>query len=595
MNGDARLGRRRERVSVACDGAVEMARENGPLDTAGSPAWHGSLVSRRTFLGVAGTTALGAVLAACTGSSGGPTMGGSGGARIPGDVPGPQPVSGGTYGGRIVVGWDDEPIAFGDPPRAWNLLDYDVVTTLVFFGGLLAYEGQLGGAIPNLAASLPDISQDGLTLTFQLRPDITFHNGRRIEAEDFKWSWERAIKPGLRGSWGKGYFSSIVGWDALRSGKADTLEGVEVIDPRTLAIHLSKPDFEILNLMALNLSAPIPREEVERLGNEGFADMPVGYGPFRIESHDKTGQTAVFTRFDGYTWKGLPYVDEVEFRWGLDSGLIVRQLQGGDIDVAGNGIPTSQVSSVLAAPATRPLAVEVPVLIPEWVEMNPKVTPFDDVRVRQALNYAVDRDAICKITHSAPFGSPLPKDLPNFPHTFEPYTFDAARARSLLAEAGVEGGFSAQLTFVPSDAAVAQILQQQLRVFGVELSLNQVSSNASYELAVKGDFQMMKTLIYLLQPTAADLFENVYATGGYANDVRYSNPEVDALVSEARSLYNEATRNRLYAKVEQIVGEDAVGIFLSSARYFGGRSERLQNFHNRGDMGSFYDRMWLQA
>ena len=146
-------------------------------------------MSRRAFLGTVGAGSLAAALSACTNNSGAPAPTGSSPPTSGGDavgvVPGPQPVTGGTPGGRVVVGWDDEPYAFGDPARAYNLLDYDVATELVFFGALLAFGGQTGGPIANLAKDMPEVSSDGLELTFKLKPDVKFHNGRVIEAADF--------------------------------------------------------------------------------------------------------------------------------------------------------------------------------------------------------------------------------------------------------------------------------------------------------------------------------------------------------------------------------------------------------------------------
>ncbi len=555
--------------------------------------------SRRAFLGIAGTTALGAALAACTsktstGSSGSAAPSG-GGATIAGEVPGPQPVSGGTYGGRVVVGWDTEPYAFGDPARAYNLLDYDVATELVFFGSLLAYGGQTGGPVPNIAAAMPQISSDGTTLTFTLKPGVKFHNGREIEAADFKYSWERAIKPGLKGSWAKSYFSSISGYADLRAGKANELAGVEVVDAKTLKVTLDQPDFMILNVFAQPFAAPLPKEEVERLGDEGFANAPVGFGPFKLESHDSGGQAARFTRFDDYFWEGLPYVDEVEFRWNIDPGLIVPQLQSGDIDIAGNGIPTNQVTRVLADPTTKVLTKDIPVLLPLWIDINRSIEPLGDVRVRQALNWAIDRDAIAKITGNEAYGAPYPANLADFQSTFTPYTYDPEKARSLLNEAGVGSGFTVSLSHTADAASTVQVVQQQLGQVGVTVNLDQVDSSAIYDLQANEDFELMYTGLFMLQPTAGDLVESVYVPSGYANFTKYDNPQVTTLTEEARRDYDVAKQNENYAEIEQLIGEDAPAIFVMTGRFYAGRGAKVQNYQYRGEYGTQYDRLWVSG
>jgi ABC-type transport system substrate-binding protein len=555
-------------------------------------------LSRRAFLAGSGAAALAAGLAACSSSSGkSVTTASPSGSTDPNaksDVPGPQPTNGGTDGGHVTVGWTDEPYAFGDPARAYNLLDYDVATELVFFGSLLAFAGQTGGPIPNLATAMPKVSQDGKTLTFTLKPGLKFHNGRVIEAADFKYAWERLIGPGLKGAWPKSYFASIAGYEDLRAGRANDLAGVEVVNSTTLKVTLAQPDFMFLNTMSQTFSAPLPREEVERLGNDGFADTPVGFGPFRITNYDKNGQRATFERFDDYLWSGLPYVDGVDFRWGIDQGLIVPQLQSGDIDIAGAGIPTSQVTRVLANPSTAALTVDVPILQPLWIDINRTVTPMDDPRVRQAMNWAIDRDAVQKVTGNQAYGSPYPADLAGYTPTFTPYTYDTSKAKALLADAGVTS-FSVALTHTADDATTAQVIQQQLGAVGIKVSLNQVGSSAYYDLQSKGDFQLMYTGLFLIQPTPGDLVESVYVPTGYANYTKYSNSKVTALAASARRSYDTATQNSAYAKIEQLIGDDAPGIYVATSKFHAGRGTRVSNYHYRGEYGTYYDRLWVTS
>lgn len=563
-----------------------------------TPLWRAPrpMMSRRYFLGAVGATTVAGALAACTNTSAPPTPGSSTPGAVDdvtGVVPGPQPVTGGTSGGRVVAGWDDEPYAFGDPARAYNLLDYDVATELVFFGALLAFGGQTGGPIPNIAKDMPKVSSDGLELTFTLKPDVTFHNGRVIEAADFKYAWERVIKPGLRGAWPKYYFSSIEGYEDLRTGKASELEGVEVLNATTLRVTLQQPDFMFLNTMSQTFAAPLPQEEVERLGDDKFAETPVGFGPYRIESFDKSGQTALFTRFDDYLWSGLPYVDEVEFRWGIDPSVIVPQLQSAEIDVAGNGLPTDQVNRVLANPDTSGLTAQIPILQPLWIDINSSVAPMDDARVRQAMNWAIDRDAIAKVTANTAYGSPYPADLEGYQPTFSPYTFDLDKATSLMADAGASDGFSVTLTHTVGDANTAQIVQQQLAAINIDVTLNQVGSSAFYDLQGKGDFELMYTGLFLIQPTPGDLVESVYIPTGYANYVGYDNSEVTKLAGQARKSYDTDKQNELYAQIEQLIGDDAPGIYVATSRFHAGFSSRVANYHYRGEYGTYYDRLWV--
>src|SRR5579875_3612641 len=318
----------------------------------GSTVGPGGL-GRRAFLGLAGAAgAAGAagvaapLLAACSQAASGPAGPAGGGVRIGEYAPGPQPASGGRRGGTVNVVWSDPPDSF-DPAVGSNLTAWDCITELVFFGALMAYDRQFGGPVPNLAAAPPRVSPDGTTLTFRIKPDVRFHNGRAIVAGDFAYSWQRLLDPKLA-SWGASYLSSVVGADAVMAGKAAHLDGVEAPDDATLAVHLTAPDFTILNALALPITAPVPREEVERLGNVRFGQTPVGYGPFRIVSYDGAGQTARFERDPRYFYPGLPYLSAVEYHWGADPQIQLLQLEHGVADIIGSGIPSSIARQHLA-------------------------------------------------------------------------------------------------------------------------------------------------------------------------------------------------------------------------------------------------------
>jgi ABC-type transport system substrate-binding protein len=242
-------------------------------------------IDRRGFLrltGAAGAvSAAGPLLEACSSGGSGTAPSGKTGIRISEHVPGPQPVSGGRRGGTVKVAWVDPPDSF-DPAIGENLTSWDCLTELVFFGALMAYDGQFGGPVPNLAAAPPAISQDGTVLTFRLRPDVKYTNGRPVVAGDFKYAFERTLNPKTQ-SWGASYLASIVGANAITSGKTTKLEGVEVRGDSTLIVHLTAPDFTVLNAFTLPIAAPVPSEEVARLG-KAWGQRPVGYGPFKIVS-----------------------------------------------------------------------------------------------------------------------------------------------------------------------------------------------------------------------------------------------------------------------------------------------------------------------
>jgi len=513
---------------------------------------------------------------------------------IAGTVPGPSPVSGGRYGGRVIAGYAAPPDS-NDPAQSYNLFSYDIVTELVFFGGLLAYGGQYGGPIPNLAAKMPEVSADKKTFTFTLRPGVKFHNGREIVADDVKYAWERVLLPATA-AWGSAYFADIVGAQAMLKGRTKSLEGVDVVNSTTLRVQLENPNFTFLNAVSQPFSAPVPREEVERLGNQ-FGKTPVGFGPFRIESQDESAQVARLVKFDDYFWKGLPYIDEVEMHWGSSDETLLLQLKSGAIGLIGDGIPGTLLGQVQSDPSLKPMAKGVPVHQSLKFMMNVTKPPLDDVRVRQALNWSVNRGDITKVLHGSgiPDGTPFPLNL-GFTPTFQPYGYDPAKAKKLLAEAGHASGLQLTITSDTADPwpTISQIVQQQLGAVGVKAQIQPLKNNVYTQLAQQGKLQMWPDGWYMVQPTAADIVDNQYVTHAGSNYSRFSNQQVDKLAAEAHPLFGVPAENKLYAQIEQLIGEAAPALYLVNGTYDGGvNPSRISNWQYRGEYGNYFDRMWV--
>lgn len=553
--------------------------------------------TRRRFLEIAGlagaAVTLGPLAAAC-GSSGTSSSNKSGGGiQIPGIVPGPQPVSGGRDGGKIVVGYVDAVDSF-DPAQAVALAGWDFVTGLGFFGSLLAYAGQGGGPIANLT-EMPAVSADGKTLTFKLKPGIKFHNGREMTADDVKWSWERLLLPATA-SWGSSYLAPVVGASAIMSGKTKMLEGFEVVDPTSFNVHLTSANFTILNACTLPVTAPVPREEVQRLGDK-FNKTPVGWGPFKVESFDEAGQRAHLVKFTDYFYKGLPYADEVEMRWGIDAQSMILQLKSGDIDIIGDGVPTTLLGAASKDPSLSPLLVDVPVLANYIIRLNCDSAPLTDPKVRQALNWAVNKDDLLKIMHGSMIANskPFPAGIEGYTSTFPGYGYDLNKAKQLLQEAGHANGFDLTLILDPTNpgADMCQIVQQQLAAVGVNLKLQSMKGTAVYSLAEAGKYSAFYDYWYMIQPTPADWVDTLYVTGASSNYTRFSNAKVDQLAKQADATFDPAKRNPMYAQIEQIIGDNPPGIFLGDIGYVTGVTKRVTNYHYRGETGTYFDRIWM--
>ncbi len=569
-------------------------------------------VTRQTFLGGAAGTAAALYLAACGGSSSklppssstssatGPSTATTGGeatsastaASVPSAVPGP-PAEGGTRGGRVVDVFDEEGTSGYDPALTYGSTGWDGICNLLF-APLYAYSAA-GTPQANAAADMPSVNEAGTVYTIRLRPGVRFHHGRAVVADDYLYAWSRVLDPKLE-SWAASYIYSIKGAEQLYAGKAKTLEGVRVVDPMTLEVTLTAPDATFLYALTQPFMAPVPKEVVEKLG-KGYQTHTVGNGPFRLVSYDAQGQKATFARFDDYFWAGLPYLDEVEQRWGVAQGVQLLMLQRGEIEIMGYGLTPRSLAQIAASSKLRPYLYEQSLLANRWINLHPRVPAFRNVMVRQALNWATDRNQLQRVTagESTAWGAPFPRNmLAAAPRTFTPYGYDPERAAGLLQQAGL-GKISATLWIsIEPEPEIGQVLQQQWQKVGVDLKLKQASADAISELSLKGQCDAWVSTFYAIYPTALDEISQYWETGGSANYTKYSNPRVDALTKQARQATDAHARDALLAQVEEVLGNDAAGVFIENTNWqMAIDPKKLRNFHYSGVYGTYYDRLWV--
>jgi peptide/nickel transport system substrate-binding protein len=341
----------------------------------------------------------------------------------------------------------------------------------------------------------------------------------------------------------------------------------------------------------------VPKEEVERLGH-AWGVKPVGNGPYVIDDWNESGRTGHFTRFDGYFFPPLPYVDEIEYQWGLNASVQLLKMQRGEVDVLYSGFTGNQLARVEASDQLRPFLFQQPLFASRWLNLHPRVAAFKDKRVREALNWATDRDQLGRITgaEATAWGAPYPESMNEEARTFEPYGYDLEKAKSLLAEAGASNlGFTLWITDSP-EPELGQVLQQQWKAAGVNVTLKQTSVDTVYDLSLKGECDAWFSTYYAIYPTPIDLVSQYYETGGAANYTHYSNPKVDRLTAQARGTVDAAKRAELLAQVEQTIGDDAVHVFLETVNWLMGvNQERIKNYHYSGVYGPYYDRLWVES
>ena len=476
----------------------------------------------------------------------------------------------------------------------YDLISWDAICNCITAPPLIFGAGG-EGPYPNAAAAM-HVSPDNRVLTLHLRRGVRFQHGRAVTAQDYVYSWERVLSRKLA-SWASSYLYPIEGAEEVFKGKASSISGVKVLDPMTLQITLQAPDLTFPYILAQPYMAAVPREVVEHYGTD-FARHVISTGPFMLTGYDSASQTCTFAANRRYFWRGLPYLDGINYRWGSSAQTELLQLEHGNIESIGEGIGASLVPQVFAESSLHEYVVTVPLPAVRFLGLNCKQAPFTDPRVRQALNYGVDRVQLGHITYGTglPWGLPFPKVLPGYRRTATQYTYDPERAKSLLRAAGQES-LSFTLTSTADDPypEIAQVLQQQLDGVGVQMSIDTVSDNA-YESATENkNFAAAPVTWYQVQPTALDILTSNFITGGSANYWNYSNPRVDALAKRAQQAPGRAASDAYLARAEGLVKDDAPGLFLESVNFVDGRSPDLENFHYNVFYGTYYDRLWTKA
>ena len=506
----------------------------------------------------------------------------------PATIPGPA-WAGGTMGGRAINVWGDTSVDF-DPLLAYGRADYYNLSN--FFRGLTFLSV---GAEPQLdLAETLDISADGLVYTFTLRDGIMFHHGRKAVAEDFRWSIERAVSP-EKASWVQGFMTSVAGYDAFLTGEAPGLVGLAAPDDRTFVITLAKPDARLLSILGIPPFYVLPRDEVERLGDE-FLTHPVGTGPYRFLSYDSANSQMIAARYEDYIYRDyLPYLDEIELRWNVTADIQYLQVIREDADLS-MGVPSSVVPDILADPALAERFTAQNSLDVNWWPLNVTRAPFNDIRVRQAVNLAFDR-ARSAIFGMNPTGHLFPPSLLGFSDTAPVYLHDPDRARALLAEAGVSdlelrigifGATSGQ------NVRIAQLIAQDLEAVGIRSVLEQRQESA-YDVGsmLSEEYDMWNMGWGMGLPDPSELAASLFGTGGAANFGGYSNPAIDAKALEAIGMTDRAARAQAYSEIEAELLTEAPFLFLGVAQLNSLRSSRLQNFTYDSALWTYWDRYWV--
>ncbi|MBR9892457.1 ABC transporter substrate-binding protein [bacterium] len=500
---------------------------------------------------------------------------------IPALAQGYTPDPDATPGGMITVTYKDD-VATLDPAIGYDWQNWSMIKSL--FDGLMDYVPGTTELRPGLAESY-EVSEDGTVFTFTLREGVTFHNGREMTAEDVKYSLDRVTTPETQ-SPGAGFFASIAGFDEISAGEADTLSGVEVVDPLTVKITLSRPDATFLHVMALNFASIVPKEAVDEYGTD-FGKHPVGTGAFKLGEWT-IGQRLVFEKNAEYWRDGVPYLDGVTFEVGQEPIVALLRLQQGEVDVPGDGIPPAKFQEVMGDPDQAARVVEGGQLHTGYITLNVGIEPLDQLPVREAINMAINKERITQIINgrAVPATQPLPPSMPGYTGGYEGFAFDAEAAKAKLAEAGLGDGFSTELFVMNTDPnpRIAQAIQQDLKAIGVDVEIRSLAQANVIEAGGAGEAPMIWSggMAWIADfPDPSNFYGPILGCAGAGeggwNWSKFCDESIDAMATEADSFTDPSAPERLemWSDVYMNVMEEAPWVPVFNEQRYTMKSERM--------------------
>ena len=441
-----------------------------------------------------------------------------------------------VYGGSVVVGVQQD-IDSLDPHKATAAGTKEILFNI--FEGLVKVDEN--GSLINAVASEHKISDDGLVYTFTLRENVKFHNGNKVTAEDVKYSLERA--------------SGLLDGTALIS-TLKTIQSVDIVDEQTVQVTVGSANTELIYSF---VAAIIPAGS-----GEDAEGTPIGTGPFSFASY-KPQEGIVVKKHADYWQEGLPYLDEVTFKIINSPDTALIDLRGGSIDIYPY-LTDSQASElkdsfqILAAPSN----------VVQALFLNNAEAPLDNVKVRQAICYALDKDSVNEFVmggNSTPVSSAMLPTLKEYYVELNDMYGTGAnieKAKQLLTEAGYPNGIDLEIT-VPSNYEVhvqtAEVIAEQLKAAGINAKINPVEWNTWLEDCYNGR-KYQTTISGITCDATPGYLLTRFQTESSKNFVNFANAKYDELYVKAQNSLDLKEKADYYKQIQTILCEEAGSAFI---------------------------------
>lgn len=404
-----------------------------------------------------------------------------------------------------------------------------------------------GSLEPVLLTGMPEISEDQLTYSFELLPDVKFHNGEVLKSSDVKYSYERLIKLAKMAT----LLENVAGYDELAAGTADELSGFQIQDDTHFTITLKKPYAPFLSVLSTAYTAIYPEAACEEAGDTWGMQTLYGTGPFMLSSY-QTGVGAELVRFEDYH-EGPVKLDGVSYKFIEDVNTQVLEYQAGNVDY------------VDVDPSVYPIYSSNPELSEEMHGFQPtgcysmtvNVNTYPDARVREAIALSIDRAAICEsILHGTATvpTSYIPAGIIGHDETLPEFEYNPERAKELLAEAGYPDGIDLRVTVntkYQGNVAIATAFQEQAKAAGINVEVEQVDSAAWSDMKLNGGVDCAISNWYVDYSDPESMLYPMTKTD--TNSSFWHNEEFDQLMEDGIATTDSAERQEIYAKAEHIM------------------------------------------
>jgi peptide/nickel transport system substrate-binding protein len=386
-------------------------------------------------------------------------------------------------------------------------------------------------------------SADKLTWTFKLRTDVTFSDGTPMTSADVKFSLDESS-------------STKGGWEFINSA----IDKVTTPDAHTVVVKTKYPWAPLLADLACPSNGIIPNKYAGR-AKKAFYTSPIGTGPFVWDTWKK-GSKLTFKKNTKYWRKGLPYLDSVSWQVVPDDNTRNVMIQGNTAQINENP-PFSTIEqlkgvqgvTVTLFPSTRT----------DYILMNEKRAPYDDVHVRRAISYAIDREALVKTVlfgNGTPANSLFMPTVPYYDKNTPGQSYDMDKAKAELALSKVPKGFTTTYAASSGDATdsqIAQILQASLKQLGITMNIQNTDPSALHDLqsALNYDISHSYWTMDIADPDELVQFAVLPAGGGHSFDTNYTSPKAQSLATQAEKTFDKAKRQELYSQLQTLLAEDA--------------------------------------